>query len=150
VGTRHQLNWLRGEFGDAVVMIGRPAYTAAGFTAAAATQRAIVSGAPVVYQATMFDGRFIGFADFLICDGPHYRVSDTKLARSAKVTALLQLAAYADTLSRAGVPAAPEAERQSLDVAIPMRTNRSMSQARVIPELVYPDVPEAVTWLCAT
>jgi predicted RecB family nuclease len=108
---RRQLNRLREEFGDAVVMIGRPAYTAAGFTAAAAaTQRAIVGGAPVVYQATMFDGRFIGFADFLVRDGQHYRVSDTKLARSAKITALLQLAAYADTLSQAGIPVAPEAE----------------------------------------
>jgi predicted RecB family nuclease len=108
---RRQLNRLREEFGDTVAVIGRPAYTAAGFTtAAAATQRAIASGAPVVYQATMFDGRFAGFADFLVQDGKHYRVSDTKLARSAKVTALLQLAAYADTLSRAGIPVAPEAE----------------------------------------
>lgn len=39
----------------------------------------------------MFDGRFVGFADFLIRDGEHCRVADTKLARSAKVTALLQL-----------------------------------------------------------
>jgi uncharacterized protein len=108
---RRQLNRLREEFGGAVAVIGRPAYTAAGFAAAAAaTQRAVASGAPVVYQATMFDGRFIGFADFLVRDGQRYRVSDTKLARSAKVTALLQLAAYADTLSRAGVPVAPEAE----------------------------------------
>ena len=37
-------------------------------------------------------------------------MSDTKLARSAKVKALLQLAAYADTLSRAGIPVHPEAE----------------------------------------
>ena len=39
----------------------------------------------------MFDGRFVGFADFLVRDGQRYRVVDTKLARSAKVTALLQL-----------------------------------------------------------
>jgi predicted RecB family nuclease len=108
---RRRLNQLREEFGDAVVMIGRPAYTVAGFTAAAtATQRAVARGAPVVYQATMFDGRFVGFADFVVRDGQHYRVSDTKLARSAKVTGLLQLAAYADTLNRTGVPVAPEAE----------------------------------------
>jgi predicted RecB family nuclease len=43
-------------------------------------------------------------------DGQQYRVVDTKLARSAKVPALLQLAAYADTLTRAGVAVAPEAE----------------------------------------
>ena len=58
----------------------------------------------------MFDGRFVGFADFLIRDGEQYRVTDTKLARSPKVTALLQLAAYADALAESGVPVAPEAE----------------------------------------
>jgi uncharacterized protein len=114
LGDEHEqrrLRALREEFGDAVVVIGRPAYTVEALTAAAtATQRAITNGAPVVYQATMFDGRFVGFADFLVRDGQHYRVTDTKLARSAKVTALLQLAAYADTLSRAGIPVAPEAE----------------------------------------
>ncbi|MGV0803565.1 hypothetical protein ABQF26_41680, partial [Mycolicibacterium elephantis] len=34
----------------------------------------------------------------------------TKLARSVKVEALLQLAAYADTLTRAGVPVTPVVE----------------------------------------
>ncbi len=58
----------------------------------------------------MFDGRFVGFADFLVLDGEHYRLRDTKLARSVKVEALLQLAAYADALARAGVPVAPEVE----------------------------------------
>ncbi|MGO9154764.1 TM0106 family RecB-like putative nuclease [Mycobacterium sp.] len=110
---RRRLNQLRDEFGDAVAVIGRPAYTLAGLTAAAeATQHAIVNRAPVVYQAAMFDGRFVGFADFLVLDGEHYRVADTKLARSPKVTALLQLAAYADALAGSGVPVAPEAELQ--------------------------------------
>jgi uncharacterized protein len=114
LGTEHErrrLDQLRGEFGDAVAIIGRPAYTLAGLTAAAeATRRAVANRAPVVYQAAMFDGRFVGFADFLILDGEHYRVTDTKLARSPKVTALLQLAAYADGLAGSGVPVAPEAE----------------------------------------
>ncbi|MDT5075799.1 MAG: hypothetical protein QOJ80_436 [Mycobacterium sp.] len=97
--------------GDAnVVVIGRPAYTLAGLTAAAtATRDAVDRRAPVIYQAAMFDGRFLGFADFLILDGDRYRLRDTKLARSVKVEALLQLAAYADTLARA-VPVAPEVE----------------------------------------
>ncbi len=30
----------------------------------------------------------------------------------------------------------------------PMRTNRSIPQATVIPVLIYPDVREAVRWLC--
>ncbi|AKN16490.1 hypothetical protein MHAE_11158 [Mycobacterium haemophilum DSM 44634] len=108
---RRHLDQLRHKFGDAVAVIGRPAYTCAGFAAAAeATQRAIANRAPAVYQATMFDGRFVGFADFLVRDGEHYRVVDTKLARSPKVTALLQLAAYADALAGSGVPVAAEAE----------------------------------------
>lgn len=108
---RRELARLRDEFGDEVATIGRPAYTPAGLAAAAAaTRRAVAARAPVVYQAAMFDGRFLGFADFLLRDGEHYRVVDTKLARSAKVAALLQLAAYADALAAEGVPVAPEAE----------------------------------------
>ncbi|OBF53501.1 nuclease [Mycobacterium sp. 852002-50816_SCH5313054-b] len=114
LGTEHErrrLDRFRDEFGEGVAVIGRPAYTLAGLTAAAeATQRAIANRAPVVYQAAMFDGRFVGFADFLVLDDDHYRVTDTKLARSPKVTALLQLAAYADALADAGVVVAPEAE----------------------------------------
>lgn len=114
LGTEHErrrLDRLRDEFGDAVAIVGRPAYTPAGLTAAAeATRRAIADRAPVIYQAAMFDGRFVGFADFLVLDGERYRVADTKLARSAKVPALLQLAAYADALAGSGVPVAPEAE----------------------------------------
>src|ERR1700685_301150 len=46
---RRELERLRGEFGGAVAVIGRPHYTIAGLTAAAeATQRAIVRAAPVV------------------------------------------------------------------------------------------------------
>src|SRR5271156_3859844 len=114
LGDEHEqrrLDQLREESGDGVVVIGRPAFTLAGISvAAAATERAIDRGAPVVYQAAMFDGRFVGFADFLVRHDGLYQVSDTKLARSAKVTALLQIAAYADTLSHAGIPVHQEAE----------------------------------------
>ncbi|MEO3761274.1 TM0106 family RecB-like putative nuclease [Mycobacterium sp. B14F4] len=100
---------------DDVAIIGRPPYTLAGLTAAAEqTRRAVGRRAPVIYQAAMFDGRFVGFADFLVLEqsgaGERYRLRDTKLARSVKVEALLQLAAYADTLGRAGVPVADEVE----------------------------------------
>lgn len=97
--------------GSEITVIGRPRYTVPGLTAAAnATLAAVTQRAPVIYQAAMFDGRFAGFADFLILSDGQYRLRDTKLARSVKVEALLQLAAYSETLSAAGVPVAPEVE----------------------------------------
>ena len=72
--------------------------------------RAVERRSPVIYQAAMFDGRFAGFADFLVLEGDRYRLRDTKLARSVKVEALLQLAAYADTLASHGVPVADEVD----------------------------------------
>ncbi|WP_369370283.1 TM0106 family RecB-like putative nuclease [Promicromonospora sp. Populi] len=77
----------------------------------ARTLAAMEQGADVVYQASFFDGRFHGRADFLVHDPlgegihlgdpgvvPRYAVHDSKLARRTKVRALLQLAAYADQL----------------------------------------------------
>jgi predicted RecB family nuclease len=114
LGGEHEqrhLDDLRSLAKDTVAIIGRPEYTVAGLTAAAAqTMRAVQRRAKVIYQAAMFDGRFVGFADFLLFDGGQYRLRDTKLARSVKVEALLQLAAYADVLAGAGVPVAPEVE----------------------------------------
>lgn len=65
---------------------------------------ALRAGADVVFQAAFFDGQFHGRSDFLVRqpDGG-YAVFDTKLARHAKVTALLQLAAYGDQLLKAGI-----------------------------------------------
>src|SRR5690606_32053956 len=84
--------------------------------AARETEQALRGGAAVVFQATFFDesdpaAPTIGFADFLVRrpDG-RYRVQDTKLARSVKVTALLQLAAYHGHLVRLGVPVDDEVE----------------------------------------
>ncbi|HET7668243.1 MAG TPA: TM0106 family RecB-like putative nuclease [Mycobacterium sp.] len=93
--------------GDGVVRIGRPAYTLAAFQSAArATAEAFARRPPVVYQAALFDGRFVGFADFVVAEGDGYRVLDTKLARRAKIQALLQIAGYADALRGMGVPIA--------------------------------------------
>ena len=44
----------------------------------------------------------MGYADFLHRDGSAWRVADTKLAKKAKVPALLQTAAYADQISSLG------------------------------------------------
>ncbi|MFF2030702.1 TM0106 family RecB-like putative nuclease [Arthrobacter sp. NPDC058192] len=69
---------------------------------------ALRAGADVVFQAAFFDGQFHGRSDFLVRrpDGS-YSVFDTKLARHAKVTALLQLAAYGDQLLKAGITPDP-------------------------------------------
>lgn len=63
----------------------------------------------VLAQATLFDGRFVGRADFLERTPAGWLVSDTKLARHANVAALLQIGAYAALLEDAGVRVAPTA-----------------------------------------
>jgi len=75
--------------------------------AEADTLAAMRAGADVIFQATFFDGRWRGHADFLLrvetpSDlGPwSYEVADTKLARRAKPAALLQLCAYAEQVAR--------------------------------------------------
>ncbi|MGH2428962.1 MAG: TM0106 family RecB-like putative nuclease [Candidatus Limnocylindria bacterium] len=64
-------------------------------------------GADVIYQATFFDGRWLGYADFLRrvdgasdLGGHHYEVADTKLARRTKGSALLQMCVYSDLLAQ--------------------------------------------------
>ncbi|MBL3687587.1 TM0106 family RecB-like putative nuclease [Leucobacter zeae] len=87
------------------------------------TRVALLARADLVFQATFFDPSqrpadpsadleigFVGFADFLRLTGDGvYEVQDTKLARRAKVTALMQLAAYVEQLERIGVPVSDEA-----------------------------------------
>lgn len=79
----------------------------------AETELALRSGADVVFQATFFDGEFLGYADFIVNEGAgtgnpgRYEVWDTKLARHAKVGALLQLAAYGDQLIGMGLDPSP-------------------------------------------
>lgn len=67
--------------------------------------------ARIVFQAAFSTPEFVGFADFLLReeDG-RWRVQDSKLARRAKVTALMQLAAYADQLDRLGIPRSDEVD----------------------------------------
>ena len=65
------------------------------------------TGVDVVYQATFFDGRWRGHADFLLrVDRPSdlgawsYEPADAKLARRVTPAALVQLCAYAEQLAR--------------------------------------------------
>ena len=73
-------------------------------------------GAPLVYQATLFDGQWQGRADFLRrIDFPSqfgdygYEVLDTKLARSTKPEVVHQLSLYNRLLTKAQVSEAPRA-----------------------------------------
>jgi uncharacterized protein len=75
--------------------------------AAARTIAAIRGGADVIYQPTFLDDQWYGRADFLIrVDTPSelgafsYEVVETKLARSTKARAIIQLCFYSDLLSR--------------------------------------------------
>ena len=98
-----------GDRADGVVEIKRPSYDRAGLEARRdETLAALHGGADVVFQGSFFDGRFHGRADFLVRSGDAYAVYDTKLARHAKITALLQLAAYADQLEQNGIAVDPQ------------------------------------------
>jgi len=120
-----------------VVQFERPAYSPAHLARAhAQTLEALRSDdKEVVYQATFFDGGFVGHADFLERTGDGWLVSDTKLARTESVAALLQIAAYASLLREAGVPTAPfarlvvgsgDARDFALDDIVPVyRTRRA-------------------------
>lgn len=121
LGNAHEEAWLEGyrkEFGPwdpqtghGVYEVTRPeakVYQDRGVLGAkhAETLDALRAGADVVFQGGFFDGRFHGWSDFLVKEDDAYTVYDTKLARHAKVTAVLQLAAYGDQLLRAGIPVA--------------------------------------------
>jgi predicted RecB family nuclease len=70
------------------------------------TVAAMRTGADVIYQGCLFDGTWLGKADFLLrVERPSrlgawsYEVLDTKLAREAKGGALLQVLLYAELLA---------------------------------------------------
>ncbi len=111
LGIQHELRVLdayRASHPGRVVEIAETRSSdAAGLTAAvAATVEALADPAvEVIYQAAFATDEFVGFADFLVRDvDGRWRVQDTKLARHARVTALMQLAAYVDQLDQLGVP----------------------------------------------
>ena len=140
LGDAHEQRVLadyRRRFGDAVREIPHASSADAEALAAAiaATDAALADpDAVVVYQAAFATPEFVGFADFLLRDpdAPDGRgawiVQDSKLARHARVTALMQLAAYADQLDRLGVARTDAVElllgdgslsRHSVDTLLP-------------------------------
>ncbi|WP_431802888.1 TM0106 family RecB-like putative nuclease [Microbacterium sp. bgisy203] len=111
LGDQHELRRLeayREEYPGRVVELPQTRSSdAEGIAAAVAATNAALSDpdVAVIYQAVFATDEFVGFADFLLRgeDG-RWIVQDTKLARRARVTALMQLAAYVDQLDRLGVP----------------------------------------------
>ncbi len=75
------------------------------------TREALKGDAQVIYQAAFAADDFVGFADFIVRDHDGaWLVQDTKLARRARVTALMQLAAYVDQLDQLGIRRADRVE----------------------------------------
>jgi len=105
LGDRHEqrfLEQLRSRVD--VVEIPRPDRSTDPSNVVELTTAAFEQNAAAVYQAAFFDGRFLGYADFIVRNHERrYEVYDTKLARHAKITALLQLAAYGEQLQRLGI-----------------------------------------------
>ena len=116
-GEEHERRFLERQraAGRTVTEIARPVGALADIRSAADdTLDAMRRGDDVVFQATLFDGRWLGYADFLLkVDRPSvlgpwsYEVADTKLARAVKGGAVLQVCVYSDLLA-AGQGAEPE------------------------------------------
>ncbi|EYT62437.1 DNA helicase [Curtobacterium flaccumfaciens UCD-AKU] len=157
LGDQHELDYLDIlKQTRAVVEFDRPAppdYA----RAAAEARQAFVDGADVLYQPTFHAAPtadapgFIGFADFIIRnDHGEYEVYDTKLARHAKISALLQLAAYAEQMQAHGIPTGAQVHlvlgdrttttHDLADIAPVYRTQRAELQ-RVIAERIAADEP---------
>ncbi|WP_111467124.1 TM0106 family RecB-like putative nuclease [Microbacterium suaedae] len=117
MGDAHEarvLSEYRAQHGDAVVEIARVSSADADGLAEAVRETIAALKDPmaqVVFQGAFSSGDFVGFADFLIRDAAGgWRVQDTKLARTARSTALMQLAAYVDQLDRGGVARSDEVD----------------------------------------
>ena len=104
-GNEHEQAYLARLEAAGRTIVCIPTYDDEGFDPAEAarlTEEAIRSAtAEVIYQPYLTDGRWRGFADFLERrDDRRYEPVDTKLARSAKPTHVLQLCFYAEQVAR--------------------------------------------------
>jgi predicted RecB family nuclease len=107
LGLEHEKQYLHHLIDDEALAVAQIDIGASWHEAATETILAMRSGAPAIYQATFLDGPWRGRADFLIrVDRASalglwaYEVVDTKLARSTKSGAVIQLCFYSDLLSR--------------------------------------------------
>lgn len=115
-GDAHEARYVANlrEAGVELVELERPIGLRSVAAAAGATLEAMRSGVAVIHNATLFDGEWLGVADFLrrveqpSALGPwRYEVADTKLARNAMPALVVQLCAYTELLA-AAQGAAPE------------------------------------------
>src|SRR5215213_1119429 len=106
LGLAHEQKYLRYLTEEQNLQVTRIAQGPSWEDAAAETVAAIHNGAQVIYQAAFSSQQWQGRADFLIRverPGEHnvwsYEVIETKLARSTKARAIIQLSFYSDLLS---------------------------------------------------
>ncbi|MFJ4220810.1 TM0106 family RecB-like putative nuclease [Curtobacterium luteum] len=155
LGDQHELDYLEIlKASHEVVEFDRPQPSDYGSEAEKALDT-LRTGADVLYQPTFHrapapdEPGFIGFADFIIRNAAgEYEVYDTKLARHAKISALLQLAAYAEQMQAHGVPTGRQVHlvlgdrttttHDLADIAPVYRTQRAELQ-RVIAERMAAD-----------
>jgi predicted RecB family nuclease len=105
---RRHLERLRGEFSDELVEFERSQAGVESYRRAEeSTLEAMRRGKRIIYQATFFDGTFLGHADFLrripvpsSLGDYSYEVIDTKLALKPKGYFLVQLCNYSEHLER--------------------------------------------------
>jgi predicted RecB family nuclease len=166
LGERHEtayLNQLAGKPGCQVVSIP----TDVEWTESVGrTKEAIRDGADVIYQATFQDRNWGGRADFLVrVDKPSslgafsYEVVETKLAKSAKVRAILQLCFYSELLGKIqglqpesmhvvlGGSTGRETFQVSRYIAYFRKAKRDFEQASADPRNTYPE-PVALCDVC--
>lgn len=116
LGLEHEhrvLESYRQTHGDGVVEIADVSQAGVEARAAAVVSTSEALRDPnvrVIYQGAFESDDFLGFADFLVRTPEGWLVQDTKLARTARVSALMQLAAYADRIQAQGVDVAPTVE----------------------------------------
>jgi predicted RecB family nuclease len=107
LGLAHEEKYLRYLTEVQNLQVKRIAQGTSWGDAVAETVAAIGNGAQVIYQAAFSSQQWQGRADFLIRvekpserNGWSYEVVETKLARSTKARAIIQLSFYSDLLSR--------------------------------------------------
>jgi predicted RecB family nuclease len=107
LGIEHEQRYLRELAEKGGLSITQIAVGGSWKDAVAETVEALRQGVDAVYQATFLDGQWGGRSDFLIrvnipsaLGSWSYEVVETKLARSTKATALVQLCFYSDLLAR--------------------------------------------------